>query len=115
MRHPFGVTVSFEARTGGGVVDGFEQPATWGDPVAVDGCAVAPMPPAELAGMVDRVSPDRVQCTVYAPRGTSAMPRDRVTVPGLGVLDVLDSADWGMNPFTGLAAGVVVLCGRFDG
>ena len=109
------MTVAFEARTGGGVVDGFEQPASWGDPLEVPGCAVAPMPPAELAGMVDRVSPDRVQCTVYAPRGVSVKPGDRATVPGSGVLEVLDTADWGVNPFTGRTGGMVILCGRFDG
>ena len=118
MRHRFGPTVEFEARVAGGVVDGFEQPESFADPVAVPGCAVAPgaVTFAEMSGMAqDRVNPDRVQCTVYAPLGTEAHNGDRATVPGYGVLEVLDVAVWERNPFTGRTGGMVILCGRFDG
>lgn len=121
MRHPFGVVVVFEPHVDGGVVDGFEAPDTFGASVSVAGCAVAPGAPVDEALGPARAGANEVQCTVYIPSGqvpAGLVVRlgDRVTVPRLGALRVLDDAqDWGVNPVTGLPAGLVVLCGRFDG
>jgi hypothetical protein len=121
VRHPFGVSVVFEARVAGGVVDGFAQPDTFAAPVSVPGCAVAPGAPADEALGPTRANANEVQCTVYIPAGQvpagfSVRLGDRATVPGLGALRAVDDGqDWGVNPFSGRPAGLVVLLGRYDG
>jgi hypothetical protein len=112
---PNGQTVTLEAHSPGEVVDGFEQPASYGTAVDVEGCGVEPGAPTAMPYEQNRVSPDRVSCTVYAAPGTAVHEGDRATVPGFGQLTVLDVAPWLANPFTGDSAGVVILCGRFDG
>ena len=121
MRHPFGVTVAFEAHVDGGTVDGFDEPDTFAAPVSVPGCAVAPGAPMDEALGPTRVNANEVQCTVYIPAdvipdGFAVRLGDRATVPRIGELVAVDDGqDWGVNPFTGSPAGLVVLLGRFDG
>lgn len=120
MGYPHGVTVRLIPRVAGGVVDGFEEPDSFGAGADMVGCAVAPGAPVDEPFQQGRPDGDAVECTVYVPAAEVPVPapakRDRLDIPGRGVLDVLDTpADWGVNPFTGRRAGLVVLCGRFDG
>ena len=114
-RHPYGGEVGLLRHSPGAVVDGYEEPDSWAGPVPVRGCAVAP------GAVVEDFEANRegvgVAFTVYMPPGTTVSARDRVILPGhTDAFDVLGPGkDWGRNPFTGGASGVVVEVGRFDG
>ena len=114
-RHPHGVEVGLLRHTPGAVVDGYGDPDTWTGPVPIRGCVVAP------GAVVEGFEPNRegvgVEFTLYMPPGTTVGARDRVILPGhADPFDVLGPGkDWGRNPFTGRAGGVVVEVGRFDG
>ena len=114
-RHPFGVEVEVLRHSAGAVVDGYEEPDTWSTGFFARGCVVAP-------GAVSEVfEPNRdgvgVDFTVYFPPGVTVGPRDRVKLPGHDEpFEVKGQPqDWGRNPFSGSASGVVVQVGRFDG
>lgn len=114
-RHPHGVEVGLLKHNPGAVVDGYAEPDSWTGPVPIAGCAVAP------GAVVEPFEANRegsgVQFTVYFPPGTTVAARDRVILPGhADPFDVLGGGrDWGVNPFSGKPAGVVVEVGRFDG
>lgn len=114
-RHPYGISVGLLRHSPGAVVDGYEEPDSWTGPVPVAGCALAP------GDVVEDFEANRegvgVEFTLYMPPGTTVSARDRVTLPNhADPFDVLGPGrDWGRNPFTGEASGVVVQLGRFDG
>lgn len=114
-RHPVGVTVGVMPWQAPRVVDGYQEEATWGDPVLIEGCAVAP------GQMVEPFEAGRegssVAFTVYVTDPDAVVGfRDKVVLPGEEPFDVVGRpSDWGRNPFNGAPAGMVVLLGRFDG
>jgi hypothetical protein len=114
-RHPYGVTVNLLRHSPGAVVDGYEEPDTWLAPIPVPGCALAPG--AVVEGFEANREGVGVEFTLYMPPGMTVKARDRISLPGhADPFEVIGPGrDWGRNPFTGRASGVVVQLGRFDG
>jgi hypothetical protein len=114
-RHPYGIEVGLLRHSPGAVVDGYEEADSWLAAIPVPGCALAP------GDVVEDFEANRegvgVEFTLYMPPGSTVNARDRIQLPGhTDPFEVVGPGkDWGRNPFTGRASGVVVQLGRFDG